>query len=160
MYQKILVPLDGSKLAEYALPHVKKIMKNSLARQVTIVRVFSVDYPELKNLHDHQGYAELKKSAISEAKKYLADIEDRLSAADINVNPVLIEGDRPATIVSDYAQSNGFDLIIMATRGYTGQIGTSPGTVKRTMLGSVALKILHEACVPVLLIKTDSWMDY
>lgn len=160
MYQKILVPLDGSKLAEYALPHVKKMMKNTMAREVTIVRVFSVDYPEFKNLHDHQGYVELKNSAIAEAKKYLTDVEAKLSAHGIKVNSVLIEGDRPATIVSDYAQSNGFDLIIMATRGYTGLIGKSPGTGKRTMLGSVALKILHEACVPVLLIKTDSWMDY
>ena len=160
MYQKILVPLDGSKLAEYALPHVRKMMKNTLAIGVTIVRVFSVDYPEFKNLHDHQGYVELKNSAIAEAKKYLTDVEAKLCVDGIKVNPVLIEGDRPATIVSDYAKSNGFDLIIMATRGYTGLIGKSPGTGKRTMLGSVALKILHEACVPVLLIKTDSWIDY
>lgn len=157
MYKKILVPLDGSKLAEYALPHVKKIVKDDSSSEVTIIRVFSVDFPEFKNLQKHQAYIELKDTAMAEAKQYLVDVETKLRNAGIaaKVNSVLIESDRPATIITDYAADNEIEIIVMVTRGYTGLIGKSPGTGKRTMLGSVAMKILHEASVPVLLVRAD-----
>lgn len=159
MYKKILVPLDGSKLAEYALPHVKKIMKDDLSSsEVTIIRVFSVDFPEFRNLQKHQAYLELKDTAMAEAKQYLADIEGKLREDGLKVNSVLIESDRAATIITDYAADNGIEIIVMVTRGYTGLIGKSPGTGKRTMLGSVAMKILHEASVPVLLVRADYCM--
>jgi nucleotide-binding universal stress UspA family protein len=158
MYKKILVPLDGSKLAEYALPHVKKIMKDDLSSEVTIIRVFSVDFPEFRNLQKHQAYLELKDTAMAEAKQYLADIEGKLREEGLKVNSVLIESDRAATIITDYAADNGIEIIVMVTRGYTGLIGKSPGTGKRTMLGSVAMKILHEASVPVLLVRADYCM--
>ncbi|HQF85441.1 MAG TPA: universal stress protein [Smithellaceae bacterium] len=158
MYKKILVPLDGSKLAEYALPHVKKIMKDDLSSEVTIIRVFSVDFPEFRNLQKHQAYIELKDSAMADAKQYLADVEAKLRKEGLKVNSVLIESDRPATIITDYASDNGIEIIVMVTRGYTGLIGKAPGTGKRTMLGSVAMKILHEASVPVLLVRADYCM--
>ncbi|HPL98155.1 MAG TPA: universal stress protein [Smithellaceae bacterium] len=158
MYKKILVPLDGSKLAEYALPHVKKIMKDDLSSEVTIIRVFSVDFPEFRNLQKHQAYLELKDSAMADAKQYLADVEEKLRKEGLKVNSVLIESDRPATIITDYASDNGIEIIVMVTRGYTGLIGKAPGTGKRTMLGSVAMKILHEASVPVLLVRADYCM--
>ncbi len=158
MYKKILVPLDGSKLAEYALPHVKKIMKDDLSSEVTIIRVFSVDFPEFRNLQKHQAYLELKDSAMADAKQYLADVEAKLRKEGLKVNSVLIESDRPATIITDYASDNGIEIIVMVTRGYTGLIGKAPGTGKRTMLGSVAMKILHEASVPVLLVRADYCM--
>jgi len=158
MYKKILVPLDGSKLAEYALPHVKKIMKDDLSSEVTIIRVFSVDFPEFRNLQKHQAYIELKDSAMADAKQYLADVEAKLRKEGLKVNSVLIESDRPATIITDYASDNGIEIIVMVTSGYTGLIGKAPGTGKRTMLGSVAMKILHEASVPVLLVRADYCM--
>ena len=158
MYKKILVPLDGSKLVEYALPHVKKIMKDDLSSEVTIIRVFSVDFPEFRNLQKHQAYLELKDSAMADAKQYLADVEEKLRKEGLKVNSVLIESDRPATIITDYASDNGIEIIVMVTRGYTGLIGKAPGTGKRTMLGSVAMKILHEASVPVLLVRADYCM--
>ena len=158
MYKKILVPLDGSKLAEYALPHVKKIMKDDLSSEVTIIRVFSVDFPEFRNLQKHQAYLESKDSAMADAKQYLADVEEKLRKEGLKVNSVLIESDRPATIITDYASDNGIEIIVMVTRGYTGLIGKAPGTGKRTMLGSVAMKILHEASVPVLLVRADYCM--
>lgn len=158
MYKKILVPLDGSKLAEYALPHVKKIMKNDLSGEVTIIRVFSVDFPEFRNLQKHKAYLELKDTAMAEAKQYLVDVEAKLREEGLKVNSVLIENDRPATVITDYAADNEIEIIVMVTRGYTGLIGKSPGTGKRTMLGSVAMKILHEASVPVLLVRADYCM--
>ena len=159
MYQKILVPLDGSELAEYALPHIKKLVKHGFSGEVTLLKVFWMDYPEFKNLHGHSGFAELRKKAEDESRKYLEDIKARLSADGIKVNTQLLEGSRSASIISDYALKNKIDLIIISTRGYTGRIGTCPGSGKKMMLGSVAIKILHEACMPVMLIRTESCME-
>jgi nucleotide-binding universal stress UspA family protein len=133
-------------------------MKDDLSSEVTIIRVFSVDFPEFRNLQKHQAYIELKDSAMADAKQYLADVEAKLRKEGLKVNSVLIESDRPATIITDYASDNGIEIIVMVTRGYTGLIGKAPGTGKRTMLGSVAMKILHEASVPVLLVRADYCM--
>jgi len=43
MYKKILVPLDGSELAECALPHIKNLVKDGAVGEVTILNVFKVD---------------------------------------------------------------------------------------------------------------------
>ena len=59
-----------------------------------------------------------------------------------------MESYRPASTITDYAHKHGFDLIVMATHGYTG--------MKGMMLGSVALKVLHESNVPVLLIRPEA----
>jgi nucleotide-binding universal stress UspA family protein len=58
-----------------------------------------------------------------------------------------MEGKIAKTIV-DYAKNNNVDLIAMATQGYTG--------LKQVMFGSVALRVLHDAHAPILLIKPDS----
>ena len=54
------------------------------------------------------------------------------------------EGDA-AQMIIDYVKKNGIDLIVIATHGYSG--------VRRLMFGSVALQVLHDADVPVLLIR-------
>jgi len=159
MYKKILVPLDGSELAEYALPHIKKLVKSGFSGEVTLLKVFWVDYPEFRNLHGHPGYVELRKRAENEARQYLSNIKDDLRAGGIQADIALLEGNRPASLISDYAQNAKIDLILIATRGYTGRIGIDPGSGKKMMLGSVAIKVLHEACVPVLLIRTESCLE-
>jgi len=62
---------------------------------------------------------------------------------------VLLEGSPAQSIVS-YAAQNGVNLIIIATHGYTG--------MKQVMLGSVALRVLHDAHVPVLLIRPEEFV--
>ena len=83
-----------------------------------------------------------------ESRKYLADVESRLASEGIKVKMESLEGNRPADAISDYAQKNGTDMIVIATHGYTG--------LKKLMLGSVALGVLHESHIPVLLIRPES----
>ena len=83
-----------------------------------------------------------------ESRNYLEDLKSRFASEGIHVKTELLEANRPADAISDYAQKNGVDLIVIATDGYTG--------MKKLMFGSVALRVLHDANVPVLLIRSVS----
>ncbi len=148
MYQKILVPLDGSKLAECALSHVKNFVKEGAVGEVTLLNVVHVyiqghgEYPGLVDINT------IRENLFMESRKYLADVESRLASEGIKVKTVSLEGNRPADAISDYAQKNGIELIVIATHGYSG--------VKKLMFGSVALRVLHNSLAPVLLIRPES----
>jgi nucleotide-binding universal stress UspA family protein len=150
MYQKVLVPLDGSELAECALPHVINLAKNGSVGELTILNVFSAHNSFMPSEYDYGGlgYAEFKERVMNYSLKYLADVELRLSAEGIKVKTQSLESMRPAKIISDYVREMGIDLIIIATHGYTG--------LEKLMLGSVALEVLHNSHVPVLLIRPES----
>jgi len=85
---------------------------------------------------------------MDKSRKYLARVQSRLSSEGIKVKTEAIESNGPSHAITDYAQKNGVDLIVIATHGYTG--------MKKMMLGSIALKVLHESNVPVLLIRPDA----
>jgi nucleotide-binding universal stress UspA family protein len=148
MYEKILVPLDGSTLAECALPHVKNLLKGGIAKDITLLNVVVVhvsgyaEYPGPMNINA------VRDGLFRESQKYLADVSSRLASEGIQVKAESLEGNRPADTISDYAQKKGIDLIVIATHGYTG--------LKKLMLGSVALSILHDSHIPVLLIRPES----
>jgi nucleotide-binding universal stress UspA family protein len=149
MYQKILVPLDGSELAECALPHVINLVKDGSAGEVIILNVFSAHNNFMPSEFNcgGLGYAELKKRVMDFSIKYLADVESRFSAKGIKVKTQSLESIRPAKVIADYAREMGIDLIIIATHGYTG--------LEKLMFGSVALEVLHNSHVPVLLIRPE-----
>ena len=150
MYKKILVPLDGSELAECALPHVINLVQDGSVGEVTVLNVYKVDLSPV----GAKGYAQginvnqIKKSMFTASANYLTDVKSRLGSKGIKVKTVSLEGARPAVTISDYAKENGIDMIVIATHGYTG--------LKKLMLGSVALGVLQESHVPVLLIRPDS----
>jgi nucleotide-binding universal stress UspA family protein len=145
MYKKILVPLDGSELAECAVSHVKNILKQDSTSEVTLLNVFKVDLlPETSGFLDINAR---RAALLTESGNYLTGVECRLASESIKVKKESIEGNRPAETISDYAQKNDMDLIIIATHGYTG--------LKKLMFGSIALSILHDSHVPILLIRPE-----
>ncbi len=149
MYKKCLVPLDGSELAECSLNHVKNLVREKSVGEVTILNVVKVDIPwsefSEKKTIDLEA---IRKPLFAAARKYLVDVESRLSAEGFSVKTAAIEGNRPSETIIGYAQENGMSLIVMATHGHTG--------FKQLLLGSVATRVLHESPVPVLLIRPDS----
>jgi nucleotide-binding universal stress UspA family protein len=150
MYSKVLVPLDGSELAECALVHVKSLVKDGAVQEVIILNVFRYSIPMVIE-GQSASYIDdnvIKKRAGDESTKYLAEVESRLRSEGFKVKTESLEGDRPAETISAYAQKNGVEMIILATHGYTG--------LKRLMFGSVALEVLHDSHVPVLLIRPES----
>jgi len=148
MYQKILVPLDSSKLAECALPHVINMGKDGAVGEVTLLNVVTVYISGHSEYPGGIDINAIRENLFMESRKYLADVEARLASEGIKVKTESLEGNRPADIISEYAQKNGIDMIVIATHGYTG--------LKKLMFGSVALGILHESHIPVLLIRPES----
>jgi nucleotide-binding universal stress UspA family protein len=148
MYQKVLVPLDGSELAECALSHVKILVKEGAVGEVTLLNVVHVQIP---GRGDYAGLVDInsvRENLFVESRKYLGEVESQFASEGIKVKKESLEGNRPADAISDYAQKNGVELIVIATHGYSG--------IKKLMFGSVALRVLHDSHVPVLLIRPES----
>ena len=141
MYEKVLVPLDGSELAECALPHVINLFKKGVVEEVILLQIVEIPSVLLEEGFDFIG---LKTAQISKAQKYLTGIQSQLSAVGLNVKTEVLEGNTAHSII-EYAKRNDVQLLVIATHGYTG--------MKQLMFGSVALRILHDAHVPVLLIR-------
>jgi nucleotide-binding universal stress UspA family protein len=147
MYQKVLVPLDGSELAECALPEVKKMAGGGIIGEVILLNVYSIDlgipttHPRMVDL------SALRNARLDTSRKYLDKIQSELVSEGMKVKSELLEG-TPAQSIVNYAEANDVDLIVIATHGYTG--------MKKLMFGSVALRVLHDSHAPVLLIRPES----
>lgn len=144
MFSKILVPLDGSELAESALPAVINLAKGGYAGEVILLNV--VEPPPLW-LAESIDILELKRRAFNRARDYIREVLSRLAPEGIDARADVLEG-RASQVIVDFAAGNDVDLIVIATHGYAG--------MKKLMFGSVALRVLHDAHVPVLLVRPES----
>ncbi len=148
MYQKVLVPLDGSDLAECALSHLKSLVKDGSVGEVTLLNIVKIDIPWAEMRNENFNINALREPLFAASEKYLADVAARLSAQGIKVKTDAIEANRPADKINEYAQKNRMDLVILATHGHTG--------FRKLMLGSVASGVLNQSHVPVLLIRPEA----
>jgi nucleotide-binding universal stress UspA family protein len=141
MYQKMLVPLDGSELAECVLPHVKAIAAGCGIGQVVLLRVVEPIPVETPPAVDFEV---IQKADAKAAEGYLARIKTQLSKEGLSVEAKVLTG-RPAETITDFAQRNKVDLIAIATHGRSG--------ISRWIFGSVADRIVRSVSAPVLLIR-------
>ena len=147
MYRKVLVPLDGSQLAECTLNHIKALRKEGSLGEVTLLTVAVTNYPYVVMRPDF-NLDSFRNDRLTEARDYLNHLQSHLREEGISVDTIVIEGDIPAQAIVDCALEHGVDLIVIASHGYTG--------IKKLMFGSVALSVLHDSPVPVLFIKPES----
>jgi nucleotide-binding universal stress UspA family protein len=139
MFNKILVPLDGSELAAKVLPTVVELAKTFKSK----VTLFHSCHTEV---HGEASPAVLAAAPPAEKKAceaFLSEAGKNLQGQGINVDWVCDEG-VPARQIIAYAQKNNEDLICMATHG-RGEMAW--------VLGSTAEKVAAHATVPVLLIR-------
>jgi len=144
MFSKILVPLDGSELAESALPSVIHLAKGGYAGELILLNVVE---PPPSWLAENMDIFELKRMEFNRAQEYIRGVQSRLASEGIDAKADVTEG-RASQVIVEYATEKGVDLIVIATHGYTG--------MKKLMFGSVALRVLHDAHAPVLLIRPES----
>jgi nucleotide-binding universal stress UspA family protein len=135
MFSKILVPLDGSKLAEGILPQVEWLAKIHNG-EVTLLRVALAHSFPGADPTQHQV------NVVREAEDYLAKVEANMKSVGVKVKSVVRYG-HDAQEILDHAKERDVDLIAMSTHGRTG--------LTQFILGSVANKIIHHATVPILL---------
>ena len=137
----LLVPLDGSRLAESALESAKRIAKQfgatlHIAQVVSAVsQTFFFDMPSVAAV---DIVAEIEKGAA----EYLAGLAQRLGG-DVPVKAHVLRG-QPADALADFVADNGVDLVVMASHGRGGLV--------RVALGSVADRML-QSDAPVYLIR-------
>jgi nucleotide-binding universal stress UspA family protein len=141
MYQKILVPLDGSELAECVLPHVKAIAAGCGIGQVVLLKVVE---PLAAGTAPEVVFEVVQKTVMKAAEDYLTRIQAKLNKEGLAVETQILTG-RPAETISDFAQHNKVDLIAIATHGRSG--------ISRWIFGSVADKLVRSSSAPVLLIR-------
>jgi len=146
--KRIVVPLDGSGLAEKILPHVASLARK-LKLEVQLVRTYAL--PASAYLVADgviaQGPAQFRKELHEECEKYLDGKVAGLRADGVDpVTATIIEGDAANEIV-ELAAGSPQSLIAMSTHGRSG--------VGRWVLGSVAEKVVQHSRAPVLLIRAN-----
>ena len=147
MYEKIMVPLDGSELAECVLPHVEGFIKGCHVSNVVFVRVVEpITAPVgIGNVYvGREESRERESTRKSAVKDYLNQIVDRLKHEGTELHSEVLVG-RVADSLADYTEKNDIDLILIATHGRSG--------VTRWVRGSIADKILRYSNVPVLMVR-------
>jgi len=146
-YKHILVPLDGSELAETALNDAVGVAEATHA-DITLLHVIPTIEEVLGNDTGHPIYIDQQwASKRATAVDYLAKVRKRLDCNEVEIHPAVEMGSAPEIIIS-YAHDHPVDLIVMATHGRSG--------LKRWVYGSVADKVLRGADLPVLLIRAHS----
>lgn len=145
MYRSILVPLDGSPLAETALPVARDLaIRTGAALEVVSAFPSSMDVlrrsgvPVVDPRFEHEQAADIQ--------QYSAHLEKRLAAEtpQLPLRVAAIEG-IPADVIVERARSQHHDLIVMTTHGRSG--------LSRAWLGSVADRVVRESPVPVLVLR-------
>ena len=152
MYKKILVPLDGSELAECVLPHADSIAKGCGVQDVVFLRV--VEPFHIPSGYGSTGLSEEDIRRIdsynkASAENYLGQLEGRTKYNGAIIHSEIIFGKAPESIAG-YAKENNVDLIVIATHGRSG--------VSQWIWGSVADRVLRSVCVPVLMIRAPGCM--
>ena len=153
MYQHIMVPMDGSELAECVLPQVEMLAKHynipriTLIRVVTPLKIYSgLDYGGFEASLSGSQIQRLEDDSINLAKQYLDKQVKRLQAQGINAEAKVVFG-MVGDELAAFAEKNAVDLIIIATHGRSG--------ISRWVWGSVADRVLKTAKVPVLMVRPD-----
>jgi len=141
MYKKILVPLDGSELAETVLPHAEALAKSEGA-EIILLRV-AVTPNEALFSRNPALATNIIKEVEEETDAYMKAEVEKLKDEGVKVSGITRDGLVPDTILA-VAEETHADVIAMSTHGRTG--------VKRWLLGSVAEKVVHHAHIPVMLI--------
>jgi nucleotide-binding universal stress UspA family protein len=143
MYNKILVPLDGSELAQVALPHAVK-MAEIFQAELVLLRVALA--PILLGAEP----VEAQRLVVAESDAYLKTVRADLQPTGLKLSTEVRYGNAAEEIIA-FASQESIGLIVMATHGRSG--------VGRWLLGSTAEKVLRGTTVPVLLIRADSQQE-
>ena len=144
---RVIVPLDGSTLADRALP-VAAAVARDLGVPIHLLRVLDDDLVRASveaGIAAAATYAKSRDDARREAREDLEARAQTLRNQDITASNELLSGSPAVALLDAIAPA---DLVVMTTHGRSG--------VRRWLLGSVADKLVREANAPVLLVRADS----
>ena len=142
MFERVIVPLDGSPLAESIIPFLLQIA-GPLDVEVVLLRVLQPIPPEVIEGSRYVVVEDIEKRS-AEARQYLAPIAAQLAGAGVRATVDVRRGE-PVTEILAAAREAGADLIAMTTHGRSG--------LGRLLFGSVAEAVLRQTDVPVFLMR-------
>ena len=139
MYRHILIPTDGSELAEHGVTHGLALAK-SVGAKVSVIFVIE-PFPEMTGrfLETLKGYVELRKE---QARSALDRAADAAKQAGVSCETIQVENAQPHQGIIAAAEDKGCDLIVMSSHGRSG--------LSALLIGSVTNKVLTHAKTPVL----------
>ena len=147
MYDRILIPTDGSTVAEAAVGHALDIADkydaevHALYVANTDAIAYSLGVDQIDQIKD--GNFEGMDDLHSEADRATGSVAEQGQARGLDVKEYHAGG-KPHRVIADYAADNGIDLIVMGSHGRAG--------VRRALLGSVTERTLRSTDVPVLVV--------
>ena len=151
---KMLLPLDGSELAELVLPHVQCVAsrEHGTAAQIVLAGICEpLVLPPATTPETGVNWGAVADEYLAKCRKssekYLTGVQKKLGDVGLQATVDILDGD-PAAAIIDYATKKQVNLIVMATHGRSG--------IGRWAYGSVAQKVLHGASSPILLVRPPS----
>ncbi len=138
-FETVLVPLDGSPLAEAALPMAEEVLRDNPDATLVLMRAaWATALPGVDPIS-----AEV--AAVKEAEEYLEQVAARLRQRGVGRIVTSVWYGSPASSIVEAAEARKADLIIMSTHGRSG--------LGRLILGSVAESVLRGTRTPILLVR-------
>jgi len=151
MYQHILIPTDGSEVAERAVTHGLSLAKFVGAKITVIIVEERLGVLGVSGLAQHGAFSELTKLE-EQIKKDATSVLDRVAnaakQAGVPCDTIQVEGVQPYEAIVATATDRGCDLIVMASHGRSG--------LSAVVLGSVTNKVLTYTKTPVLVVPSRS----
>jgi nucleotide-binding universal stress UspA family protein len=160
MFDKILVPIDGSANSKKALESAVEVAKRCQSSKLTLIHVYSTDIEPLLTPTPIIPYASpesaapptptvsyidgLRQDIYNASEKILADAEKMVANEGVPVEKVLKKGHAVKEIIKE-AKEDKIDLIVMGTRGLS--------QIQEITLGSVSEGVIRHAHCPVLVIR-------
>lgn len=141
-FNKIIVPIDGSKIAKKA---AKKAIYLAKATQLKLIVVHVIEVPYMPSVFENTDeipYMDVVELMKQQGKKFIKEIETLAKRRDVSIEGKIVEG-HPAEEIIKLATAN--DLIVLGQKGMT--------ALDRIFLGSVTENVSHHAPCPVMIVK-------
>ena len=153
MFERIVVPLDGSRLSAQAIPYATEVGKR-FGAEIILVRVISPDdlalVPEVQAADNSNSTDKIQREETDDAdnaayaKRYLTNWSQSLKSQGVKASYEVLVGN-PAKAIMLLAKNQQASLIVMMSHG--------KGAFRRAITGSVADEILRHSSIPVLIIR-------
>ncbi len=142
MFQKILVPIDGSENSMRALDN-GLYLASKLGSHLSIIYVLEI--PPFVYIQSQKLIESIMTALEKEANSILNEGKNKAESYNLNIESIILEGNNIGSIILEYSEENKFDCIIIGSRGR--------GSFKHAILGSVSHRVLHHSKNPVLIVK-------
>lgn len=147
LYQRVVVPLDGSRWSESAIPRAAELARVHDA-ELILLHVYQPKGGNYAGQWALAGQQQIADQAYEQMQEQLIALRNSLRQEGVRAREVILRGGDPAQAICDYVETEeGISLVVMTTHGRTG--------LARWLMGSVAQEVIKHARCPVMLVQPD-----